>query len=162
MGMIDRDEKTCSFTISPKVEGLNLALKNERRKIYLISRQNEIIYVGEADTSIKEKMRRGITSFNYFMINGKARGGYKGYKWIHPDENKHRLLDVHVSIFESEYDDKRAFIEAVEAELVYLIRNKTGMWPAFQNEIHFQNKPGALETAKAIYSKWNGYAKQFH
>lgn len=30
-----------------------------------------------------------------------------------------------------------AFIEAIEAEIVYAIRSKTGRWPRYQNEIHF-------------------------
>ncbi len=30
-------------------------------------------------------------------------------------------------------------LESIEAELVYLVRNKTNSWPRFQNEIHFNN-----------------------
>ena len=45
------------------------------------------------------------------------------------------------------------FVESVEAELVYLIRKKTGKWPCFQNEIHFSNHnlKKAKEIALAIY-----------
>ena len=38
-------------------------------------------------------------------------------------------------------------VEAVEAELVYYIREKTGQWPKYQMEIHFH---GATESEKEI------------
>lgn len=55
-----------------------------------------------------------------------------------------------VATFSENYDIKRDVIEAIEGELVYLIRNKFGYWPKFQNEIHFSNCDGAKEIAMEI------------
>ena len=44
-----------------------------------------------------------------------------------------------------------SFVESVEAELVYLVRNKTGKWPKNQNEIHFNNFE--IEKAKQVAEK---------
>jgi hypothetical protein len=43
-------------------------------------------------------------------------------------------------------------IESIEAELVFLIRQKTGLWPLTQNEIHFNNDfSGGKVFAKKIF-----------
>jgi hypothetical protein len=49
------------------------------------------------------------------------------------------------------------FVEGIEAELVYLVRSKTGRWPLFQNEIHFNNDnhEKTKEIALRIYRKVN-------
>jgi hypothetical protein len=44
-------------------------------------------------------------------------------------------------------------IEAIEGELVFLIRQRTGDWPRYQNEIHFTNSAAAKKIAVKIYSK---------
>ncbi|TDE05820.1 hypothetical protein [Flavobacterium sandaracinum] len=56
-------------------------------------------------------------------------------------------------IFDETSDEERSFVEAVEGELVYLVRQKTGKWPLFQNEIHFNNCDGALEVAEDVLGK---------
>lgn len=47
--------------------------------------------------------------------------------------------------------DGKLYGEAVEAEVVYLVRKETGNWPLGQNEIHFNNahpKQARLEAQK--------------
>ena len=146
----DNADLTCSVSILPK-EGL--ALIRERRKLYVIYSNKEILYVGEAKTSILKRFQRGTVTFNHFIRNGKSRNGYKGYKWLNKDDNPIRELKVLAVVFDTTKDDDRGFVEAVEGELVYLIRNKFGYWPKFQNEIHFSNCDGAIEIVEEIFSE---------
>jgi hypothetical protein len=148
--LIDAEDNSCKAELSPKNGN---ALLKERRKLYIIHSENEFLYVGEANTSIKTRFQRGCTSFNYFKRNEKARNGYKGYKWLDKVNNRKRDLTVSVVVFNEEYDTRRDYIEAIEGELVYLIRNKSGSWPKFQNEIHFSNCDGAKEIAESILEK---------
>jgi hypothetical protein len=146
----DAEDNSCKAELSPKNGN---ALLKERRKIYIILSENEFLYVGEANTSIKTRFQRGCTSFNYFIKNAKARNGYKGYKWLNKTNNLQRNLTVSVAVFNDYYDGKRDLIEAIEGELVYSIRKKSGAWPKFQNEIHFSNCDGAKEIAASILEK---------
>ena len=150
--LVDNKDNTCKVRISPNK---GEALKAERRKLYVISCGDQILYIGEANTSIKTRFQRGCTSFNFYIKNDKARGGYKGYKWLNQVHNSERDLKVSVVIFPKEYDEdeKREFIEAIEGELVYLIRQKTDKWPLFQNEIHFHNHAESKEIAENILKK---------
>jgi hypothetical protein len=148
--LIDAEDNSCKAELSPKNGN---ALLKERRKLYIIRSENEVLYVGEANTSIKTRFQRGCTSFNYFTRNEKARNGYKGYKWLDKVNNLKRNLTVSVVVFNEEYDAKRHFIEAIEGELVYLTRQKSGYWPKFQNEIHFSNCDGAKEIALDVLEK---------
>lgn len=148
--LIDNEDSTCKTVLSPK-DGE--ALLKERRKLYLVYQGKEILYVGEAHTSIKTRFQRGCTSFNYFVKNGSSRGGYKGYKWLNKKDNPFRKIKVLAVVFDTTKDEDRAFVEAVEGELVYLIRNEFGYWPKFQNEIHFSNCDGAKEIAREILKK---------
>jgi len=148
LNLLDCDENTCKIQLHPKQ---GQALLKERRKLYILHFNNEILYVGEANNSIKTRFQRGCNSFNYYIKKGFARNGYKGYKWLNK-ENLYRNLLVTVVIFNDRYDNDRKFIEAVEGELVYLTRNKLKYWPKFQNEIHFSNYEGAKEIAEEIFS----------
>ena len=152
LNIIDSPNKICRICID-LVEGE--AFKKERRKLYIIQSETGILYVGEANCSIKVRFQRACYSYNYYTKNNKARGGYKGYKWLNKKENPTRNLRVFVAIFNSTFDSdkKRAFVEAVEGELVYLIRNRLKYWPKFQNEIHFKNEDGAKEMAEEIFTK---------
>lgn len=138
-------------------KGKGKAMDKHRRKIYLVYDDKTAFYVGETDTSIKERMERSYNSYNYFKKNGHARGGYKGYKWLDIDNNKVRSLILYVVILGEDYDDpkRRREVEAIEGELVYEIRNRTEKWPAFQNEIHFSNVDTANQIAKDILQLCN-------
>lgn len=150
--IIDGSNKQCRIRID-SAEGE--AFKNERRKLYIIQSKTEILYIGEANCSIKIRFQRGCSSFNYYTKNQVARGGYKGYKWLDKKNNCARNLKVSVAVFNSTFDSdkKRSFIEAIEGELVYLIRKNLKYWPRFQNEIHFNNEEGAKEIAEEIFKK---------
>ncbi|WP_427873520.1 hypothetical protein [Flavobacterium sp. MMS24-S5] len=147
LNLIDQEDNSCRTELSPTK---GQALLQERRKLYIIHYKGEILYVGEANHSIKTRFQRGSTSFNYFIRKGKARGGYKGYKWLNKEYNVSRNLSVCVAIFNEKYDHNRSFIEAIEGELVYLVRKKLDYWPKFQHEIHFSNYDGATEIAEQI------------
>lgn len=143
---------TCTIQFA---ENEGIAFQKERRKIYLVANGTEILYVGEAHTSIKERFRRSCTAFNFFINKDRkeARGGYKGNKWLDTEKNTSRNLVVHVFVIDESYDTNRDFIEAIEGELVYLIRKNTAHWPEYQNEIHFHNELGAAEIAEGIMNE---------
>ncbi len=148
--LIDFESNTCKIELNPQK---GIALLKERRKLYIVYNDREVLYVGEAHTSIKTRFQRGCNAYNYYKKNNdKARNGYKGYKWLDKVDNPQRCLKVEVVIFSEDYDHdkKRSFIEAIEGELVYLIRNEFGYWPKFQNEIHFSNCEGTKEIAERI------------
>lgn len=75
-----------------------------------------------------------------------------GYKWI-PEFNKKKSARVHVFVFDEKFDTNRGPIEAIEGELVFLIRQRTGQWPKYQNEIHFTNSAPAKKVAFEIYAE---------
>lgn len=139
-------------TFTLKSIGSLESLKADRRKIYIVKDGEDFLYVGEANTSIRTRFQRSFTSYRFFIKNKKARGGYKGYKWIgHYAAKKDHLLTIYVTIFDKTHDDNRKFVEAVEGELVFLIRKSTGKWPHFQNEIHFSNDETAENVAIQIF-----------
>ncbi len=152
LDILDIENGKCSTKLTPIDNNKSEALKKSRRKIYIVSNGETILYVGETNTSMKTRFQRSSTSYNFFKINKVTRGGYKGYKWLDPENNSIRKLILHVVIFNSDYDskEKRSEIEAIEGELVYEIKNKTSSWPTWQNEIHFSNVIGANEKAKQI------------
>jgi hypothetical protein len=122
--------------------------------LYIVYLDEEVLYVDEAHTSIKTRFQRGCNAFNYYKKNNDiARGGYKAYKWLNKIDNSERSLNVMVATFSFDFDNRRDYIEAIEGELVYLIRNKFGYWTKFQNEIHFSNCVGAKEIAESILGK---------
>ena len=112
-------------------------------KIYVLKYKEAIVYIGYASQSIGTRMGQGMRAAGL--------NGYHGYKWKQVDK-----LELYIFVFDqklkgSKHKDDKTFVnlaEAVEAELVYLVREKTGKWPEFQNEIHFNNEE--LEKAKAI------------
>ena len=136
--------------------GDGTALLKDRRKLYIVHIGDTVLYVGEAHTSIKKRFQRSCTAFNhYFRNNEVARNGYKGYKWLNAGDNINRNLAVTVAIFDESFDDNRKMVEAIEGEIVYLIRKRTHKWPEFQNEIHFSNCEGAGLIATGILDRLN-------
>ncbi len=112
-------------------------LTGNQYKIYVLVDTKNILYVGTTKLSIKNRLRYGLT------VNGQ--NGYHGYKW-----KGFPIVRLFVWCFEEL--DKEA-IESIEAELVYLIRKKSGKWPTSQNEIHFNNSfvPAGQLIAEKIY-----------
>ena len=108
---------------------------NKRPKIYILKAEEKMVYVGYASQSIGTRLGQGIRAGGL--------NGYHGYKWKQQDE-----LELFVFVFDQElkgskHKQDESFVllaEAVEAELVYKVREETGKWPEFQNEIHFNNE----------------------
>ncbi|UMB52956.1 hypothetical protein MKD41_11495 [Lutibacter sp. A64] len=120
----------------------NEALKYPNRLLYIVLNDNTFLYVGEAKAALKTRFQRSFGSYRHFIRVGKARGGYKGYKWIElldPKKNTPKELKVWAVLFPASYNSYRDRIEAIEGELVWEIRKRTKHWPTFQNEIHFNN-----------------------
>jgi len=92
------------------------------QKIYIVKDSKDICYVGTTSQPMSSRLRTG------FIDNGHY--GYHGYKW----KDKLKRAQLLVWAFPSVSRDS---IEAIEAELVYYIRKKTGNWPKYQMEIHF-------------------------
>jgi hypothetical protein len=92
-------------------------------KLYLVKDDTFYKYVGATMQPIHTKLAQGLRA------NGQH--GYHGYKWKNLD-----TVEVFVWTFNNM---TKAQIEAVEAELVFQIRNAYGRWTDCQNEIHFNN-----------------------
>ena len=103
------------------------------QKLYVLKNGNEIYYVGVTSLSMSSRLRIG--------YRAKGEHGYHGYKWI----GKIPRAKLLVWCFTKSY---RSRAEAIEGELVYLVRNRTGKWPKYQMEIHFH--PGVSDKEKQI------------
>ncbi len=103
------------------------------QKLYVLKNRKEIYYVGVTSLLMSSRLRIG--------YRAKGEQGYHGYKWI----GKISKAELLVWCF-TEAD--RSPAEAVEGELVYLVRNRTGKWPTYQMEIHFH--PNASNKEKQI------------
>lgn len=139
----------------PAIPTETTGLQDERRKLYVILSGKEIWYVGEAHSSMQVRVQRGFSAYRHLKKHKSKRGGYGGYKWIEEFAKK-KSARVHVFVFDKKYDDDRTAIEAIEGELVFLIRQRTGAWPRYQNEIHFTNSAAAKKIAAGIYSEIQG------
>ena len=97
-----------------------------RSKLYILKYRDSIIYVGYTSQSIGTRLSYG------FRASGET--GYHGYQWKQLDE-----VQLLVFVFDQDAAPKlgdrseRDFYEAVEAELVYLIREQSGRWPKWQH-----------------------------
>jgi predicted GIY-YIG superfamily endonuclease len=105
------------------VEKFTSPLTSKYYKIYIITNEKSIIYIGTTKNSIRSRIRSG--------LNANGNNGYYGYKWKH-------LKEITLSVWIFEKFNKEQ-IENIEAELAFIVRNKTKKWPDFQNEIHFNN-----------------------
>jgi len=151
----DTEAQRINFLLEPLQGSEKTALKGgKRRMVYVVRKNEKIIYVGEAKRELVTRMQTGFVAYRHFKRTDKKRGGYQGYKWIDLLlEGDRDELFVDAFLFGPEYDENRSFIEGIEGELVFLVRKETRRWPDYQNEIHFSNQPGAFETAQKIYQK---------
>ncbi|MGX9120585.1 hypothetical protein ACWTU6_28600 [Mesorhizobium sp. BHbsci] len=94
-------------------------------KLYVASIDGKPIYVGITKRGMQQRLRYG--------WNAAGNSGYYGYAWRH--QGAEAVLDVWAHA--DAVDRNQRDIETVEAEVVYLIRRRTGQWPTFQTEIHF-------------------------
>ncbi len=94
-------------------------------KLYVVSSNNQPVYVGITKQSIRNRLRFG------WSATGK--NGYHGYAWR--SEMSEAVLDIWCHR-DPPVEQACLDIETIEAEVVYLIR-RAGQWPLFQTEIHF-------------------------
>jgi len=114
------------------------ATKNNLPKLYVVKSGSEVIYVGITSQSIRNRLGYG--------LKAQGKGGYHGYKWKDLSE-----VDILIWYFPKE---SRDYVEAVEAELVYLFRKCTGKWPKHQMEIHFHDaSEDEIKAAEAIFKE---------
>jgi len=116
-------------------------------KIYVLKSAGEIVYVGYASQSIGTRLGQGMRA------NGLK--GYHGYKWKQLEEVE-LIVFVFEKIFSEIAEEKhsyKSYVEAIEAELVYIVRRENGLWPRWQNEIHFNNerRKEVIESAEDMY-----------
>jgi len=104
-----------------------------KQKLYVLKNSKELYYVGVTSRPMSARLRIG--------YRAKGEQGYHGYKWI----GKIARAELLVWCFTK---SRRPHVEAIEGELVYLIRNRTGKWPKYQMEIHFH--PDASDKEKQI------------
>jgi hypothetical protein len=107
--------------------------KEKIQKLYVLKNSKEIYYVGVTSLPMSSRLRIG--------YRAKGEQGYHGYKWIGEISRAELLVWCFTK-------SRRSHVEAIEGELVYLIRNRTGRWPKYQMEIHFH--PDASDKEKQI------------
>lgn len=101
-------------------------------KVYLIFNREELIYVGYSGQGMAARLG--------YSLKPKHQKNYQGYAWRKADQLTlwvYCFKPFHGSVKDS--DAQKKFAEAVEAELVFLWKERTGVWPAGQTEIHFNN-----------------------
>ncbi len=96
--------------------------KSGIQKLYVVKDGKDICYVGVTSQPMSSRLRGGFKDDGHY--------GYHGYKW------KDQLKGAELLVWHFP-DQTSAHVEAIEAELVYYIRKKTGKWPKYQMEIHF-------------------------
>lgn len=101
-------------------------------KLYVVKHDSEIYYVGITRQDIRKRLRTGFSA--------KGEHGYYGYKWKDLDQAGLLVWTFPHNRIES--------VEAIEAEVVFLIRQQTGHWPKYQMEIHFHH--GASDEEKRV------------
>lgn len=103
-------------------------------KLYVISHKQQPLYVGVTKQRMRARLRRG------FQADGGH--GYHGYAW------RHGLSDAILDVWlQEETDGSLSTIETIEAEVVFLIRQRYGQWPNYQTEIHFNPSEAAHRDA---------------
>jgi hypothetical protein len=94
-------------------------------KLYVASRHGVPIYVGITSQSMAARLRSGLKA------NGNH--GYHGYRM-----RGQRDLDLDLWYLDGANPQAaRNELECIEAEVVYLSRQRFEQWPEFQTEIHF-------------------------
>ncbi len=130
--------------------------------LYIIKDADKFVYIGITSQTIVARFGGSLYAYNN-QKKKKQFNGYTGYKWIGDYMNKGNLTLILLPIgkkrmngvSDKEKLNRKIFAEAVEAELVFLIRSKTNKWPLYQHEIHFHNDEAAKKEAVDIYNVLN-------
>ena len=108
-------------------------------KLYVVSDRKKPIYVGQTKQPMRARLRLG------FRSDGSH--GYHGYAW------RHKTSQVTLDIWVPRGNEDSVWIETVEAEVVFLIRDEDGQWPQYQTEIHFHpSRPSHRDAARKIFN----------
>ena len=137
-------------------------------KIYAIKHKNDIVYVGQCITKFSAKMNSGLSSNGtngYHGYKWKYLENIEIFVFAFDDLNKFELTDIgnkYVTKYLENQELKNNLdqntkkkkakqpksknekeielkLENIEAELVFKIKQETGIWTMYQNEIHFNN-----------------------
>ena len=127
-----------TYTVDRKFAGL--AIK-KIPKLYVVAAEGQIVYVGITCQSLSSRLWNG--------FNAKGESGYHGYAWRH----KHTRASLYVWAGQEDAGSSLLDVETVEAEVVFLVRQRTGMWPACQTEIHFHTASDAHRAAADLIWK---------
>ncbi len=125
-------------------------------KIYILKKKGKFVYIGKTKQQIGTKFGQGFSAYKHKKEDGKNKNGYGGYKWI----NKYMDNKLSLTVIDLGEKVSNSYTEAVEAEIVLLIRNTYSIWPECQNEIHFNNEhETATIEAKEIFELIKGEDK---
>ena len=124
------DYKCISVNGKPTDHFINPDTNRKTQKLYVLKNRREVYYVGITSLSMSSRLRSG--------YRAKGEHGYYGYPWIGEISGAELLVWGFAKSL-------RIRAEAIEGEVVYLIRNKTGRWPRYQMEIHFHSDASAKE-----------------
>jgi hypothetical protein len=124
-------------------------------KIYIFKRGKSIIYVGLTRQKLLTRLAGSFGAYRRRIQTKESTNGYCGYKMISHFKNKGLLKVLVFPLTHLRNGDKSDYekAEAIEAEVVFAIRAKTGKWPLFQNEIHFYNFKTSKRYANSIFSE---------
>ena len=118
-------------------------------KLYVISQNGSPIYIGITKQGIRNRLR--------FGLKATGKGGYYGYAW--KKSKKIAQLDLWYPNNAKKCDS--TYLETIEAEVVFLIREKMKQWPKHQTEIHFHKSTiGQRKQALKVFQKAFNYSKQ--
>ncbi|MDO8804455.1 MAG: hypothetical protein Q7R35_08485 [Elusimicrobiota bacterium] len=124
----------CKFYKPATIRGL--------AKLYTVSDADSLIYVGISQQPMAGRLNYG------FKANGES--GYHGYKW------RDLKRQLRLTVWTAQKDGSPAQLrelETVEAEVAFLCRQRSGLWPVYQHEIHFyQSDECQRNAAGIIYS----------
>jgi len=95
------------------------------QKLYLVGYGRKLHYVGITNRPMSARISMG--------LKAKGKNGYHGYAW----KKIREPLTLHVICWGGNRNLRKE-IEAIEAEIAFLCRRKTGEWPLSQTEIHFR------------------------
>jgi len=94
-------------------------------KLYIASRKGVPIYIGITSQPMSARLRMG--------LRADGQHGYHGYRW-----RGQRDLDLDIWYLDDAPAGTAAReLECIEAEVVFLTRQRFDQWPEFQTEIHF-------------------------
>lgn len=100
------------------------ATERNKPKLYVASKDGELLYVGVTNQPMSVRLRGGLTA--------DGAHGYYGYAW----GKKNQSIRLDIWYLDGE-DIKPTDLETIEAEVVFLYRYQSGQWPQAQTEIHF-------------------------